>query len=79
MKLKQSFILFMSGFFFVAYFDTNLFHYARVCMLIVAFDNKILAMEACHQTSQALLRVEPEWKQEVSLHSIQTVSFPHEN
>ena len=38
-------------------------------MLIVAFDNKILAMEACHQTSQALVRVEPEWKQEVSLHS----------
>ena len=45
MKVKQSFIRFMSGF-FVAYFDTNLFHYARVCMLIVAFDNKIAVERA---------------------------------
>ena len=44
--------------FFVAYFDTNLFHYARVCMLIVAFDNKI-AVERAKQpkTLKAFFRV----------------------
>ena len=35
------FSLFFSWPLVVAHFDTNLFHYGRVCMLIVVFDNKI--------------------------------------